>query len=58
MHSTEIKNNEVFIEEIPYSEWGAREFHMWRENTQELLDQVNRMGEKLAVVAKVRFRIQ
>lgn len=55
MFETKIKNNEVYLEGIPSSKWTPKEWEKWKQNTYELLEQCNRIGQKLAIVARTRF---
>jgi len=52
MFETKIKNNIVYIDGIPSNEWGTEQWNKWKSNTAELLQQVDRISSKLAVIAK------
>ena len=57
MYKTEIKNNEVYIEGVPYSKWTSEHWNMWKANTEELIQQTFRIGQKLTVLAQTRFKL-
>ena len=48
-------SGEVIIDGVPYRDWTPKEWAKWKSNTQELLNQTDRMFQKLQVVAKERF---
>ncbi|MCH7560779.1 MAG: hypothetical protein IIC67_05330 [Thaumarchaeota archaeon] len=52
MFETKIKNNEVIIDGVPYSKWTTQEWEKWKANTQELLNQCERMYQKLSIIAQ------
>jgi len=52
MYKTEIKDDELVIEGVPFSKWGPKEFAMWRANTKELIEQTNRIGSLAIATAK------
>ena len=52
MYKTHIKNNEIYLEDVPYSKWTNEEWEKWKSNTEELLQQVGRMYQKLTVIAQ------
>lgn len=52
MYNTEIINEELIIDGIPYSKWTPVEWQKWKSNTTELLDQCDRIRDKLQFIAQ------
>jgi len=52
MYQTEIKNGELFIDGVPYSEWTSKEWTKWKSNTSQLLVQCDRISGKLQFIAQ------
>lgn len=50
MYKTEIKNNEVYLEGVPYSKWTPEHWKKWKSNTVELLNQCTSLYQKLYVI--------
>lgn len=51
-YPTKIVNNEVVINGVPWSKWTEQEWGMWKQNTNALTVQVDRIINKLAIVAR------
>jgi len=52
MYQTEIKNDELFIDGVPFSEWTSKEWTKWKSNTSQLLVQCDRISSKLQFIAQ------
>lgn len=58
MVRTTIKNNEVYMDDIPYSKWTSKEFRIWKAQTQELIVLNQNMLEKYLMFAISRGHLK
>ena len=52
MAGNKIKNNEVYIDGVPFSKWTPEHWKKWNTQTRELLHQCDRMYQKLSIIAQ------
>ena len=51
---SEIKNNEVWINGRPFSQWTPKEHQMWQNESISLLNDINRIRGKMAYLAQLK----
>ena len=52
MFSTKIKNNEVYVDGIPWKKWTATDWTKWYENTRELLSVCVNIANDIATLTE------
>lgn len=50
MFETKIKNNVTYIDGVPSDKWTSQDWAKWRANTTELMQQCDRIFEKLMAI--------
>lgn len=50
MYETKVKNGEVVIDGVPFSQRSSKEWGKWKDNTDRLLEQCNRIVSKIGIV--------